>query len=209
MASDHIPTTHQMTTALNSNVRARLLIRGRHLEFSTLGGNVVGIVVFGDCSLRHSFGRVGRFRPRQPDRDRRIDRAALGADRCWRRAITSRVTNDRSGIRRASQISHATEHRRPRRELSSAPQRAGDRLDGNHRRGHVRLPAGKSRTGAALDNRVLITEGRMATIDEILAVAVLSGVVLNAALGWWWADPAAGYVLVYYAVREAHGALTD
>jgi divalent metal cation (Fe/Co/Zn/Cd) transporter len=27
--------------------------------------------------------------------------------------------------------------------------------------------------------------------------------VLNAALGWWWADPAAGYVLVYYAVREA------
>jgi hypothetical protein len=21
--------------------------------------------------------------------------------------------------------------------------------------------------------------------------------------GWWWADPAAGYMLVYYAVREA------
>jgi hypothetical protein len=26
--------------------------------------------------------------------------------------------------------------------------------------------------------------------------------VLNAALGWWWADPAAGYVLVCYAARE-------
>ena len=25
---------------------------------------------------------------------------------------------------------------------------------------------------------------------------------MNAALGWWWADPAAGYVLVYYAGRE-------
>jgi hypothetical protein len=25
---------------------------------------------------------------------------------------------------------------------------------------------------------------------------------LNAALGWWWADPAAGYVLVCYAARE-------
>jgi hypothetical protein len=23
-----------------------------------------------------------------------------------------------------------------------------------------------------------------------------------AAAGWWWADPAAGYVLVYYAARE-------
>lgn len=24
----------------------------------------------------------------------------------------------------------------------------------------------------------------------------------NAVVGWWWADPAAGYVLVYYAIRE-------
>jgi divalent metal cation (Fe/Co/Zn/Cd) transporter len=40
-------------------------------------------------------------------------------------------------------------------------------------------------------------------IDGILAVAVLAGLVLNAALGWWRADPAAGYVLVYYAAREA------
>jgi divalent metal cation (Fe/Co/Zn/Cd) transporter len=39
-------------------------------------------------------------------------------------------------------------------------------------------------------------------IDAILAAAVLLGLVLNAALGWWQADPAAGYVLVYYAVRE-------
>jgi hypothetical protein len=30
----------------------------------------------------------------------------------------------------------------------------------------------------------------------------LRSAVLNAALGWWWADPSAGYVLVYYAVRE-------
>jgi divalent metal cation (Fe/Co/Zn/Cd) transporter len=39
-------------------------------------------------------------------------------------------------------------------------------------------------------------------IDGILAVAVLLGLVLNALAGWWWADPAAGYVLVYYALRE-------
>jgi divalent metal cation (Fe/Co/Zn/Cd) transporter len=64
------------------------------------------------------------------------------------------------------------------------------------------LAAGKARTGRALDNPVLRTEGRVTTIDGILAVAVLLGLTLNAALGWWWADPAAGYVLVYYAVRE-------
>ena len=65
------------------------------------------------------------------------------------------------------------------------------------------LAAGKARTGRALGNPVLRTEGRVTTIDGILAVAVLLGLLLNAALGWWWADPAAGYVLVYYAVREA------
>jgi divalent metal cation (Fe/Co/Zn/Cd) transporter len=65
------------------------------------------------------------------------------------------------------------------------------------------LAAGKARTGRALDNPVLRTEGRVTMIDGILAAAVLLGLVLNAALGWWWADPAAGYVLVYYAAREA------
>jgi divalent metal cation (Fe/Co/Zn/Cd) transporter len=64
------------------------------------------------------------------------------------------------------------------------------------------LAAGKARTGRALGNPVLLTEGRVTMIDGILAAAVLAGLVLNAALGWWWADPAAGYVLVFYAVRE-------
>lgn len=64
------------------------------------------------------------------------------------------------------------------------------------------LAAGKARIGRALDNPVLRTEGRVTTIDGILAAAVLVGLILNAALGWWWADPAVGYVLVYYAVRE-------
>ena len=64
------------------------------------------------------------------------------------------------------------------------------------------LAAGKARTGRALDNPVLRTEGRVTMIDGVLAVTVLLGLILNAALGWWWADPAAGYVLVYYAGRE-------
>jgi hypothetical protein len=38
-------------------------------------------------------------------------------------------------------------------------------------------------------------------IDGILAAAVL-GLLLNTLTGWWWADPAARYVLVYYAARE-------
>jgi divalent metal cation (Fe/Co/Zn/Cd) transporter len=64
------------------------------------------------------------------------------------------------------------------------------------------LAAGKARTGRALNNPVLRTEGRVTLVDGILATAVLLGLVLNAALGWWWADPSAGYVLVFYAVRK-------
>ena len=71
------------------------------------------------------------------------------------------------------------------------------------------LAVGKARTGRALDNPVLRAEGRVTLIDGILAAAVLLGLVLNAALGWWWADPAAGYVLVYYAVREVREIFID
>jgi len=65
------------------------------------------------------------------------------------------------------------------------------------------LAWGKARTGDALDNPVLRTEGRVTMVDGILAAAVLAGLALNAAAGWWWADPLAGYVLVVYAAREA------
>lgn len=54
------------------------------------------------------------------------------------------------------------------------------------------LAAGKSRTGRALANPVLVTEGRVTAVDGILAVAVLLGLTLNAAAGWWWADPPGG-----------------
>lgn len=65
------------------------------------------------------------------------------------------------------------------------------------------LAWGKARAGVALGNPVLQAEGRVTLIDGILATAVLIGLLLNALAGWWWADPAAGYVLVYYALREA------
>ena len=65
------------------------------------------------------------------------------------------------------------------------------------------LAAGKDRTGRSLGNQVLITEARVTLIDGALAVAVLVGLGLNSVLGWWWADPAAGLVIVGYSVQEA------
>jgi len=70
------------------------------------------------------------------------------------------------------------------------------------------LAYGKARTGTALGNPVLSTEGRVTLIDGILATAVLAGLLLNALAGWWWADPAAGYVLVFYAAHEVREIFT-
>jgi hypothetical protein len=47
------------------------------------------------------------------------------------------------------------------------------------------LAAGKTRKGSALDSPVLITEGRVTLVDGILAVSVLGGLVLNAAVVLW------------------------
>jgi divalent metal cation (Fe/Co/Zn/Cd) transporter len=65
------------------------------------------------------------------------------------------------------------------------------------------LAAGKARIGQALDNPVLITEGRVTCIDGLLAVSVLIGLTLNAAVGAWWADPLAGFIIVFYGLKEA------
>ncbi|MFK4295949.1 divalent metal cation (Fe/Co/Zn/Cd) transporter [Arthrobacter sp. GAS37] len=68
------------------------------------------------------------------------------------------------------------------------------------------LAWGKIGTGHRLGNPVLRAEGKVTLVDAYLAGAVLAGLVLNALFGWWWADPLAGVVIIYYAVREARQA---
>jgi divalent metal cation (Fe/Co/Zn/Cd) transporter len=69
------------------------------------------------------------------------------------------------------------------------------------------LARGKAVTGRELGNAVVSAEARVTLVDAGLAAAVLVGLVLNAAAGWWWADPFAGLVIVGYALREARHAL--
>jgi divalent metal cation (Fe/Co/Zn/Cd) transporter len=71
------------------------------------------------------------------------------------------------------------------------------------------LAAGKRDTGSRLGNPVLQTESRVTVIDGSLAAAVLVGVVLNAALGWWWADPLSALVILLYGIREARHAWAE
>ncbi len=64
------------------------------------------------------------------------------------------------------------------------------------------LASGKRATGRQLGNAVLAAEAHVTLIDAYLAGAVLIGLALNALLGWWWADPLAGLVIVYYGIKE-------
>jgi divalent metal cation (Fe/Co/Zn/Cd) transporter len=71
------------------------------------------------------------------------------------------------------------------------------------------LAFGKRITGQKLKNEVLLTEGRVTLVDAYLAGAVLLGLLLNALFGWWWADPLAALVIIYYGIREAIHALHE
>jgi divalent metal cation (Fe/Co/Zn/Cd) transporter len=71
------------------------------------------------------------------------------------------------------------------------------------------LARGKQRVGVALGNRVLQSEAKVTLVDAALAAVVLAGLVLSAALGWWWADPVASLAIVGYALREGWEILRD
>jgi divalent metal cation (Fe/Co/Zn/Cd) transporter len=60
----------------------------------------------------------------------------------------------------------------------------------------------KRRVGSRLGSPATMSEGTQNLLCAYLAVAVLAGLVLNAALGWWWADPLAALVVAAIAVRE-------
>ena len=63
--------------------------------------------------------------------------------------------------------------------------------------GWVRL-----RTAGALSSRALRADAYETIACAWLSLTTLGGLVLNAALGWWWADPVAALAIVPLVVRE-------
>ena len=69
------------------------------------------------------------------------------------------------------------------------------------------LSLAQRRAGRELGSASAVADSKQTLLCTYLSVAVLVGLVLNSALGWWWADPAAGLVLAALAVREGRNAL--
>ena len=191
-----------MVTARQEARGSALLRRGFILEYITLGWNVAGIAVLAVTAITA----------------RSVALAGFGLDSLIEIGASTVVIWELSGSGRDRQ-------RRALRLIGIAfgllalylAVQSSVVLAAGYRPGHspagiawtavtaavmVALAAGKARTGTTLGNPVLRTEGRVTLIDGLLAAAVTAGLTLNVALGWWWADPAAGYLLVYYAARE-------
>jgi len=63
----------------------------------------------------------------------------------------------------------------------------------------------KRTTGRALAQPPLIAEASMTFLDGCLATGILTALVLNATLGWWWADPVAAAAVGLICLNEARG----
>src|SRR3954468_12945312 len=64
------------------------------------------------------------------------------------------------------------------------------------------LAIAKGRLGAQLGSGATSGAGRQNMLCAYLSAALLVGLVANAALGWWWADPVAALLIAVVALRE-------
>lgn len=62
------------------------------------------------------------------------------------------------------------------------------------------------RTGRALGSQAVVADSTQTLLCTYLSAVLLAGLVLNATLGWGWADPVAGLVIAAVAVREGRAA---
>jgi divalent metal cation (Fe/Co/Zn/Cd) transporter len=60
----------------------------------------------------------------------------------------------------------------------------------------------KRRVGHKLQSAATVKEASQTQLCAYLSVALLLGLLANALLAWWWADPAAALVIAAVAVRE-------
>ena len=69
------------------------------------------------------------------------------------------------------------------------------------------LARAKRRVAAEINSRALQADSRQTDICTYLSAILLAGLILNALLGWWWADPVAALVMIPIIAKEGVEAL--
>jgi len=75
------------------------------------------------------------------------------------------------------------------------------------------LARAKRRTGELMGSATVIADSSQTQLCTYLSAILLCGLVLNATVGWWWADPVAAIAIAALAVNEGrqawHGETCD
>lgn len=69
------------------------------------------------------------------------------------------------------------------------------------------LVRAKRRVGRAINSGALMADSKQTELCTYLSAILLVGLLLNALLGWWWADPIAALIMVPIIVKEGIEAL--
>lgn len=64
------------------------------------------------------------------------------------------------------------------------------------------LSWGQRRAGRELGSKTAVADSKQTLLCTYLSVVLLVGLILNSALGWWWADAGSALVIAAIAVRE-------
>jgi len=68
---------------------------------------------------------------------------------------------------------------------------------------------GKLRVAGRIGSAALKADAACSATCAYMSFTLLAGLLLNRLFGWWWADPLAALVLVYFIVREGREALHE
>jgi divalent metal cation (Fe/Co/Zn/Cd) transporter len=68
---------------------------------------------------------------------------------------------------------------------------------------------GKLRIARRIGSAALKADAACSVTCAYMSLTLLAGLLLNSVFGWWWADPLAALVLVYFLVQEGREALHE
>ncbi len=69
------------------------------------------------------------------------------------------------------------------------------------------LARAKRRVAVKIDSRALHADSRQSDLCAYLSLILLVGLSSNALMGWWWADPVAGLLMVPLIIKEGVAAI--
>lgn len=198
---------NQQAIQISGPTRIELIRRGRYLEYFTIGYNslegliavVAGLIAgsialvgFGfDSLIEVTSGAVLLWRLRADVNEERRERVE---------AITLRIVGA-CFVVLAIYVSYDSIKSLIRRE---APEESliGILLAAVSLIVMPLLVRAKRKVARAINSGALMADSKQTEICTYLSAILLGGLLLNALLGWWWADPVAALIMVPIIVKE-------